>query len=84
MPEYRFRCNDCMRLFDVEQERDAPHDSATCPRCGQPAYRAWTVPVVVFRGDGFTLSWQGEEEPGQDDPLCDGLDGLECLGTCVG
>ena len=85
MPEYRYRCNDCEILFDVEEDIDAAHDSAPCPGCAQPCDRVWTTPILVFRGPDFTLALQAEEtEAGAADPLCDWIEGLECLGPCVG
>ena len=84
MPAYRYRCNDCEILFDIEQPIDDNHDAFPCPYCDQPADRVWTVPVIVFRGDGFSLALQAEEvrEP-QTDELCDGIEGLECMGMHV-
>lgn len=84
MPSYRYRCNDCEIMFNVAQDFDENHDAAACPRCGQPGDRVWTVPVLVFKGDGFTLALQAEEvkEP-ETDELCDGIEGLESLGVHV-
>jgi putative FmdB family regulatory protein len=80
MPDYRYRCNDCEIFFTVTQHIDDNHDAAPCPRCEQPGDRAWTVPVLVFRGPGFSLALQGETEP-KTDELCDGIEGLESMGV---
>jgi len=82
MPEYRYRCNDCELLFSAEMGMEDDHDAAPCPECGQPCDRVWTTPAVVFRGPGFSLAAQ-EREP-QVDELCDGIEGLESVGTYMG
>lgn len=85
MPEYRYRCNDCLILFDVEEDVEANHDAAPCPKCAQPCDRVWTTPVIIFRGPDFTLAVQGEQaEPSPADELCDGIYGLKSLGAFVG
>jgi putative FmdB family regulatory protein len=84
MPDYRYRCNDCEVMFNLTQDFDDNHDAAPCPQCGQPADRVWTVPVIVFKGDGFSLALQAEEvKESRTDPLCDGIEGLECLGPHI-
>jgi putative FmdB family regulatory protein len=80
---YSYRCNDCELIFDVEEPMEADHVAAPCPTCKQPCDRVWTTPVIMFRGPDFTLGSQAEEVP-EPDPTCDGIDGLECLGTCIG
>lgn len=84
MPEYRYRCNDCETVFDVEEDIEADHDVAPCPGCGQPCDRVWTAPVIVFRGPDFTLALQAEEAEPQVDELCDGIEGLESAGIYEG
>lgn len=85
MPDYTYRCNDCEWIFDVEKPLGEAEDTELCPTCGQPCDRVWTAPVIVFRGPDFTLALQAEEEPGpMGDGLCDGIEGLECLGMHVG
>ena len=84
MPEYRYRCNDCEIVFDVEEDMEANHLAAPCPQCGQPCDRVWTTPVLVFRGLGFSLSLQAEETEPQTDELCDGIEGLESVGIYEG
>ena len=85
MPEYRYRCNDCEIIFDVEEDMEANHLAAPCPRCGQPCERSWkgTAPVLVFRGPGFSLALQAEENEPMQDELCDGIEGLS-VGTFEG
>ncbi|MGD8499541.1 MAG: hypothetical protein PVJ86_02775 [Phycisphaerales bacterium] len=82
MPAYRYRCNDCETFIVVNQDIDDNHDAVLCA-CGQPAYRAWTVPVLIFRGPGFSLALQAEETEPKTDELCDGIEGLESMGSHV-
>jgi putative FmdB family regulatory protein len=84
MPEYRYRCNDCELLFDVEKDMEGNHDAAPCLDCDQPCERVWTTPAVVFRGAGFSLTTRTEETEPQTDELCDGIEGLKSVGTFVG
>ena len=84
MPNYRYRCNDCEVFFTVTQKIDDNHDAAPCPYCEQPSYRDWTVPMIIFRGPDFTLALQAEEvKESETDELCDGIEGLECVGMHV-
>jgi putative FmdB family regulatory protein len=83
MPEYRYRCNDCEIVFDVEEDMEANHLAAPCPQCGQPCDRVWTTPGVVFRGLDFSLALQAEENEPVQDELCDGIEGLS-VGTFEG
>lgn len=85
MPEYRYRCNDCQIVFNVEGAMEGNHTSAPCPQCGQPCDRVWTTPVLMFRGPDFTLALQAREtEMRKADELCEGIEGLESLGTFAG
>ena len=83
MPDYRYRCNDCETFFTVAQHIDEDHDAAPCPGCGQASDRAWTVPVLVFKGPDFTLAMQAEEVEPKTDELYDGIEGLESMGSHV-
>jgi len=62
MPTYNMRCKDCGKLFEVQRSYDdAPNHR--CPRCkSRNVKNVVQVPAVSFKGDGFTLARNSDDE----------------------
>ncbi len=62
MPIYEFRCNDCGEFEALRRlaEHDAPID---CPKCGNSAYKIFSVPNVNLNSGSLSSIGRNTSEP---------------------
>lgn len=53
LASYDFNCHSCETTFEVSRPMSQAADPAICPDCGKQAARVFTVPGMVFQGDGW-------------------------------
>lgn len=52
MPVYEYHCGECQVHF--EQQRELKQRAlCPCPRCGQPARKAFRPAAIIFKGSGW-------------------------------
>jgi putative FmdB family regulatory protein len=52
MPLYEYACAECQARHEVRQPWDAT-PLATCPQCGGPLRRIYSLSAIIFKGPGF-------------------------------
>jgi putative FmdB family regulatory protein len=69
MPLYDYRCSHCGECSEQRLPITAITDTITCPGCGHPADRVYSVPAIRFTGPGFhnTDYRQGKKREDQKD-----------------
>ena len=53
MASYDFHCPTCDETFEVQRRMSESSNPQDCLACGKPAERVFTVPGMVFAGDGW-------------------------------
>ena len=74
MVRYLYSCSHCCSQFEVEKNMTAVAKPESCPACGQPASRVFTVPGISRKGSEIDFNGCGKDEEscaGCDNPACD-------------
>lgn len=59
-PTFEYRCDKCNRSEDYVFPIN--HDpEVICPKCGVAMWRAYAIPSVVFRGNGWAKNDRAKE-----------------------
>jgi predicted nucleic acid-binding Zn ribbon protein len=59
---FLFKCLDCGEVFEIVGGIGSAFiQGMTCPTCkSENIHKKWTVPVIHFKGDGFTKKIKDE------------------------
>ena len=53
MPTYEYSCNDCGTYGSIHRTYKEDDCGMNCPKCNVAMTRVFTVPEIMFKGDGW-------------------------------